>query len=202
MNADWELDFCFEDGRLDINQLFKNYSKPLFYFASKFVDDEVAKDIVQDVFFKLWEDQDIRVESSLNGFLFTMVRNRCLQYIEKLKVREQYRVSAGIRLKEEELLFFSPESPDLIQQELQEKLESALKNLPDKCKTVFEMSRFQNKKNREIATELEISIKAVEKHISKALKQIRIELQDYLPFLFLVLHKIYSSSENSDFFLS
>ena len=87
--------FLSGDGRPDISLLFSHYSKPLFYYALKFVDEEPAKDIVQDVFFKLWEDQTITVARSLNGLLFTMVRNKCLQQIEKQKVRDDYQKSAG-----------------------------------------------------------------------------------------------------------
>jgi RNA polymerase sigma-70 factor (ECF subfamily) len=177
--------FLSGDGRLDISRLFSHYSKPLFYYALKFVDEESAKDIVQDVFFKLWEDQTITVARSLNGLLFTMVRNKCLQQIEKQKVRDDYRKSAGTRLKEDEILFYSTGSSSLIELELQKQLEKAVASLPEKCREVFILSRFQNKMNKEIAEELGISIKTVEKHISSALKFIRTELKDYLPLLLL-----------------
>ena len=72
------------------DELFIQYSKPLFYYAAKFVEDEAARDIVQDVFEKLWSDQKITVKQSLNSLLFTMVRNSCLQNLEKQKVRNKY----------------------------------------------------------------------------------------------------------------
>jgi RNA polymerase sigma-70 factor (ECF subfamily) len=187
MATEHDMEFYFEDGKLDINRLFIHYSKPLFYFALKFVDEEQAKDIVQDVFYKLWEDKTIQITSSLNGLLFAMVRNKCLQQLEKQKVREQYQQSAGISLKEEELQFYSTYPSGLIQHELQEQLEKAMAKLPDKCREVFELSRFHSKKNKEIAVELGINIKTVEKHISRALSQIRSELKDYFPML-LVCH--------------
>jgi len=62
--------------------LFRQYSKPLFYYAAKFVDEEAARDIVQDVFVKLWSNQTITIKHSLNALLFTMVRNCCLQHLE------------------------------------------------------------------------------------------------------------------------
>ena len=147
--------------------------------------EEQAKDIVQDVFCKLWENRSVQVNVSLNGLLFTMVRNQCLQHIEKLKVREHFRQSAQLRLQEAELAFFADNPSNLIQKELQEQLEKAIEKLPEKCREVFELSRFQSKKNREIADELGVSLKTVEKHISRALSQIRIELKDYLPLLLL-----------------
>jgi RNA polymerase sigma-70 factor, ECF subfamily len=173
-----------DDERLDINHLFMQYSKPLFYYACKFVDEEPAKDIIQDVFLKLWNDRTIRVNKSLNGLLFTMVRNKCLQQLEKEKVRADYLNNAKLQLRNEEITYYSGEPVSIIQIELQHQLESAINKLPGKCREVFILSRFQEKKNREIAEETGISVKAVEKHITKALQIIRHELKDYLPLFF------------------
>lgn len=165
------------------DELFKQYSKPLFYYAAKFVEDEAARDIVQDVFEKLWSDQKITVKQSLNSLLFTMVRNSCLQNLEKQKVRNKYLESNKLKLQEDELQFYMNEGTSLIEQELENKLHEVLENLPERCKQIFLLSRFGNKKNREIAEELDISVKAVEKQISKALTSIRIEMKDYVPLL-------------------
>ena len=164
-------------------ELFRQYSKPLFYYAAKFVEDEVAKDIVQDVFVKLWSDQLTAIRQSLNSLLFTMVRNGCLQQLEKQKVKNKYLESTKLNLQEEELRFYSEEKSSLIEQELEDKLNIVLNNLPVRCRQIFLMSRFENKKNREISEELAISLKAVEKQISKALATMRIEMKDYLPLL-------------------
>jgi len=170
-------------------ELFNQYSKPLFYYAAKFVEDEAARDIVQDVFAKLWSDQKITIKLSLNSFLFTMVRNSCLQTLEKQKVRNKYLESTKLKLQEEELQFYMHEKTSLIEQELENKLNEVLDSLPDRCKQIFMMSRFENKKNKEIAEELDISTKAVEKQITKALGTIRSEMKDYLPLLlFLSSH--------------
>ena len=167
------------------DELFRQYSKPLFYYASKFVDETVAKDIIQDVFVKLWTDQSITVNHSVNSFLFAMVRNGCLQYIEKQKVRNKYLESNKLMLHEEELRYYLSGNTSLIEQELEAKLSEVLSCLPERCHQVFLMSRFENKKNREIAEELGISLKAVEKQITKALATIRMELKDYLPLIMM-----------------
>ena len=65
------------------DEIFKQYAKPLFYYATKFVGDEAAKDIVQDTFVNLWADQSLVITKSLNSLLFTTIRNRCLQQLEK-----------------------------------------------------------------------------------------------------------------------
>jgi RNA polymerase sigma-70 factor (ECF subfamily) len=171
------------------DDLFRKYSKPLFYYAAKFVEDEVARDIVQDLFVRLWSDHSITISKSLNSLLFTAVRNSCLQHIEKQKVRNKYAESARFAMQEEELRFYMEEKTSLIEQELEDKLNEVLNSLPERCREIFSMSRFVNKKNKEIAEELDISVKAVEKQITRALATIRTEMKDYLPLLlFLSSH--------------
>lgn len=165
------------------DELFRSYSRPLFYYSAKFVDDEAAKDIVQDIFEKIWADPTILPRHSTNALLFTMARNNCLHYLEKQKVRSKYLDSSRSTLKEEELQFYMTEVSSLIERDLEQKLNEVLERLPERCRQIFKMSRFQNKKNKEIAAELEISLKAVEKQITKALSFIRIELKDYLPLM-------------------
>jgi len=177
-------DLMFNKGNPQLfDELFRQYSRPLFYYASKFVENETAKDIVQDIFFKVWSDRKIIVSKSLNALLFTMVRNSCLQHLEKQKVRNKYLESARLKLQEEELLYFMEEKTSLIEQELEDKLNKVLNSLPERCRQIFLLSRFENKKNKEIAEELEISVKAVEKQITRALATIRTEMKDYLPLL-------------------
>jgi RNA polymerase sigma-70 factor (ECF subfamily) len=184
------------DGSLDVSRLFRRYSKPLFYYALKFVDEEVAKDLVQDVFLKLSANHHLVVSSSLEGLLFTMIRNKCLQQIEKQKIRASYQEASALRLKEDEILFYSTEARSLIELELHEQLDKAVAALPEKCREVFILSRYHEKMNKEIAEELGISIKTVEKHISTALKLIRIALKDYLP-LVVLLHQLFQNNSLS-----
>jgi len=180
------IDNCFPEA---FESLFGQYSKPLFYYASKFVEEETARDIVQDLFVKLWVDKQITIRKSLNGLLFTMVRNSCLQYLEKQKVRYKYLSTSRLAIQEEELRYYMDEKTSLLEQEMERKLNEALNALPDRCRQVFTMSRFENKKNKEIAEELNISVKAVEKQITHALAILRNELKDYLPLiLFMCLN--------------
>lgn len=175
------------------DELFRHYSRPLFYYAAKFVDEEIARDIVQDVFVKLWTDQTIVVRQSINALLFAMVRNSCLQNLEKQKVRNKYQESVKLKLQEEELQFYMHEKTSLIEQELENKLNEVLNNLPDRCRQIFILSRFENKKNKEIAAELDISVKAVEKQITKALASIRIDMKEYLPFLLVCSTQLFTN---------
>jgi RNA polymerase sigma-70 factor (ECF subfamily) len=173
------------------DEIFRQYSRSLFYYAAKFVDDEIARDIVQDVFIKLWTTENITVKLSLNGLLFTMVRNSCLQQLEKQKVRNKYLESSKHLIQEEELRFYMDDRASLLELEMEDKLNEVLNRLPDRCRQVFTMSRFENKKNKEIAEELDISVKAVEKQITRALSEIRVEMKDYLPLLIFLSSNIF-----------
>ena len=82
----------------------------------------------------------------------------------------------------------------MIEQELEQKLNEVLDKLPDHCQLIFRMSRFENKRNKEIADELGISVKAVEKQITKALSPIRLELKDYLPLLVFLSSELFKHS--------
>lgn len=112
-----------------------------------------------------------------------------LKYLEKQKVRSRHAESVKQLLQERELQYYMDEKSSLIEQELEDKLNDVIRQLPERCRQIFVLSRFENKKNREIAEELDISVKAVEKQISKALSTIRTEMKDYLPLLlFLSSH--------------
>jgi RNA polymerase sigma-70 factor (ECF subfamily) len=120
-----------------------------------------------------------------------MVRNSCLQQLEKQKVRNKYFESSKLLIQEEELRFYGEDKASLIELEMENKLNDVLNKLPDRCRQVFMMSRFENKKNKEIAEELDISVKAVEKQITRALSEIRVEMKDYLPLLILLSSNIF-----------
>lgn len=181
-----------QDKEQYFEDIFMQYSKPLFYYAAKFVDDEAARDIVQDVFLKLWNDPNIKVQKSFNSLIFTMVRNSCLQLLEKRKVRSQYVENARITIQEQELNFYMKEQTSLIEKEMEEKMSQVLESLPDRCKEIFLKSRFENKKNKEIADELGISVKAVEKQITRALTTIRVEMKEYLPLLIFLWANLFN----------
>ncbi len=137
-------------------------------------DAEIAKDIVQHVMLKFWEKKDdIVIQTSLTSYLKKAVINTALNYFEKnkkmvyLNAYEEYNtvseyLHAADKLEKKELKL-------LIRREIDK--------LPPKCKAVFSLSRFQGMSNREIAEHLNISLKAVEKHITKALKVLKTTLK-------------------------
>jgi len=169
--------------------LFEKYYPSLFSYACKFVDSESAKDIVQDSFFIFWKNRDkIKIKTSFNSYLFRIVRNNSLQCINRLKDRNINGIDLSVVV--DEINYYESGVNSLIELELENQISKALDMMPEKCRLVFEMSRYRKLKNKEIAEELGISVKAVEKHISKALKVLRLELNEYLPFLFIIFLSI------------
>lgn len=164
--------------------LFEEYYTSLFFYACKFVDDELARDLVHDIFMIFWQNREnINITSSLSAYLFRMVRNKCLKEIESQKVRDDFNQESLQSLKLDELAYYNDGLKSIIELELEQKLKEAMDKMPDGCRKVFVMSRFDGLKNKEIAEQLEISVKAVEKQMTKALKILKLELKDYLPLL-------------------
>ncbi|MBR8534687.1 RNA polymerase sigma-70 factor [Carboxylicivirga sediminis] len=175
---------AIKNGEVTIyKELFSKYSKSLFYYACKFIDEDEARDIVQDVFMAIWTQRSsLEINTSLNSYLFGITRNKCLKHLQR---KERTTDSDQLSIKEVQHYEMQNDAiSSLIEKELNDKYEAALQQLPPKCLEVFLMSRRMDLKNKEIAAQLDISEKAVEKHISKALRHLRKELKDYLPLLY------------------
>ena len=170
-------------------QLFKTHYVALCHFANQLVQDmDSARDIAQKVFIKLWENREtIDPQRSVQSYLYTSVRNRCLNHIRD---RKKYRSQVlDLEIMDIEITF---EEDKTGLEDLEKKIAEALSALPEKCRQVFEMSRFQELKYKDIAAQLDISEKTVEAHMSRALKTLREELKEYFPLLLLFgLFKIF-----------
>ncbi len=171
--------------------LFNNYYRSLYVYACKFVDDDIAHDCVQDLFTSIWHNTPhFETDYSLNRYLFKGVRNNCFHWLEKQKVRNRYLNDSQINLALNEISYYDniPEGmASLLEKEMIEEVEKAITKLPAMCQKVFRMSRIEYKKNKEIAEELNISQKTVEKHLTKALKVLTKELKEYLPIIMFSL---------------
>lgn len=157
--------------------LFREYFTPLISFARKILGDEDdAREVVHKVFINLWEKrEEIDLSTSLKSYLFTSVHNRSLNVIRDRKKfsAEEVPDSAG----EWDV------SAQIESMELEEKINEALEALPEKCRQIFELNRFDGLKYSEIAAKLEISVKTVENQMSKALKILREKLMKYMTLL-------------------
>ncbi len=170
--------------------IFKKYHQRLCFYAKKFVEDDViAQDIVQDVFMNLWDSQEIiEMEVVLRAYLFKSVYNRCLNHLDHKKMADKHHEKINQNLKYLEVEYYnSSDNQEHSLFELEIKIDSSIESLPPQCRNVFEMSRLRGLKNREIADALNISIKVVEKHISKALIILRENLVEYLSLILLFI---------------
>lgn len=166
-----EIIAYFKDGNeIAFKRIFDLYYRPLTLFALKYVGDlEEAKEIVQEFFIRLWSRREkIVFGHSLKGYLYQAVRNACLNQLESRKVFERKArdyVPPGI----------SNDNPleKMVAAEQEERLMSAIDQLPEKCRQIFFMSRMQNLSNQDIAGQLNLSVKTVEAQITIALKRLR-----------------------------
>jgi RNA polymerase sigma-70 factor (ECF subfamily) len=151
--------------------LFRAYYEPLCRYAYRFVENmETAEEIVQDMFYVLWKEREtLQIITSVNGYLYRSVKNKSLQQVEKLKVRENYRNRYAENPDTET---FTPQE-ELEYKELEQQIAETLYRLPERRQKIFRMNRMEGKKYLEIAQELHISVKTVEAEISKALRELR-----------------------------
>jgi RNA polymerase sigma-70 factor (ECF subfamily) len=147
-------------------------------------DRDDARDIVQQVFLKLWNlRNEVNFDQNMRAYLHRSVINTSLNFIDKNKrIVNEEQSAANIF----DSLQVKPNS-DYLSDEVELAIKKAIAALPDKCQTVFNLSRFSDLSNKEIAEELSISLKAVEKHISKALRDLRVSLKPYMDLIHVFL---------------
>ncbi len=157
--------------------VYKQYFSSLVGFAFQYVESsEIAEDVVQDVFGKIWNQSEaIDIRTNVKSYLFGAVRNACLNHLRHERVK-QVHVERNSGEDAEVVDFMEMD-------ELQELIQHTLDQLPEKRRQVFELSRFEGKKYQEIAEELEISIKTVETQMSRALRTLREAVGNYLIWL-------------------
>jgi RNA polymerase sigma-70 factor, ECF subfamily len=164
--------------------LFKSNYKDLCGFAIQYVKDaDIAKDIVQEVFFLLWQKKEtIDLSRPVRSYLTTSVRNKCLNYI-----RDHKKFSDLIHESDHQDTESGYKQHDpLIAEELGKKIKSSIEELPAKCREIFLLSRYENLKYHEIADRLHISVKTVETQMSKALQHLRIRLAEFITILLIL----------------
>ncbi|GAA4317383.1 RNA polymerase sigma-70 factor [Compostibacter hankyongensis] len=171
----------YENTEAAFEQVFKAHFKALHAYAFSILKDgDTAEEIVQQVFYRLWEGAGrLSIQGSVSAYLYRAVYHESLNYLKHQKVKATHathvrhhaaqhteNTAGGARLRE-----------------LEEKLARALAELPEQCRTIFQMSRFEELRYREIAGKLGISVKTVENQMGKALRLLRLKLADFLPLL-------------------
>lgn len=176
---------------LNFSQIYTQYNKSSFLFVKSYVrDDMAAEDIVSEALFTLWQTLKSESVEYPHALLVTILKNGALNYLKHQDIAENaknvlssnmardlnYRITTLEACDPQEI--FSAEISDIV--------EKTLQSLPDQTRRVFEMSRYDHMSVKEIAETLSISPKAVEYHITKSLKHLRIALKEYLPLFYFL----------------
>ncbi len=160
--------------RKQFELFFKTNYEDMVRYALKFVkQSDVAADIVQEAFVKLWENKDHIISTvPIKAYLFKVIYNLSLNHIEQVKVRSKHHQTIYTELQEMELDFFHEER-SLIQDENQALVRKLIEELPDDCQKVIRLSRFDGLKNKEIAKKLTIPVRTVETRIYRCINKLR-----------------------------
>lgn len=161
-------------------------------YCRLFVHDQAqANDLVQECFVKLWEKRtSIKTSQSVESLLFVMLRNRCLNYLRDNKLHSVEKDISSLGENELQHLYqldFAGKEEKTLEERLFEAIRESVEKLPEKRKLVFTKAKIEGKKNKEVADELGISVKAVEKHLHQAREQIRKEMLLKFPLLAVLI---------------
>ena len=177
--SDWQIFSEIKEGNLvTFENLFRKYYQALCNYANKYVKDlDKAEEVVQELFYKLWEKRDkLDINISLKSYLYRSVYNGCLQYLNHRAIEIKYETYYRKQNKE----YNSDASEAIRLQELSDIINNTLNALPERCRNIFLLNRYEGLKYREIAKKLSLSIKTVEANIGKALKVLRKNLKNYV----------------------
>lgn len=166
---------------------FKEYYKALHAYACTILNNsEDAEEIVQQMFYKLWmKRENVNITQSLQAYLYRTVYHDCLNFLKHEKVKQAHQSYVLHSTQEAD-----SDVKNLAVKELQEKIRAALNKLPEQCRTIFQLSRYEELKYKEIASRLNLSVKTIENQMGKALKIMRAELADYL-FVFIWITSLF-----------
>ncbi len=168
-----------------IEKLFREHYQGLNRYAFSILKDQIeAEDVVQKLFVNLWEKRkDLEIWKDVKSYLYRSIYNASLNELKRIKR------NAVFEKVERDNIFLSDldSSSNVMHTELEICISNAVQTLPPKCEEVFKLSRFKELSYKEIAEQLNISIKTVENHMGKALKLMRTELAEYLPTIIVTI---------------
>ncbi|TRX71478.1 RNA polymerase sigma-70 factor [Carboxylicivirga sp. M1479] len=171
-------------------ELYKSAYNALFFFSFQYIDEKPdAENLVQETFLSLWTNKEsinCSSSNSLRAWLYSTLKNKCLNYLSKENSKQQFNSYQKNRHQADMLLLGQMDISQVTFDEIERLLQGAISVMPEQCRRVFQMSRFDYLSNKEIADKLNISAKAVEANMTRALKLVRIHLKDYLPIAALI----------------
>lgn len=181
-------------------RFFECFYPKLMALACRFVDEQVAKDLVQEVFAAYWEQKRTIEARNIQSFLFKWVQNNCLNYLKHQMVVSEY--ESDIRLAEARIAFLDEQTDandvlkQIINQDIRQAIEQSVDKLPPKCAEAFRFCYFQDMSHKEIAEAMNISIRTVEGHIRQAMLFLRTDLRN----LFVLMFMLYNSNKTFSLF--
>ena len=163
--------------RESFNKIFRRFYAPMIRFCFRFVaDSDIAAEVVQDFFVKLWTNRDkLSINTSFESYMMRSIQNAAITYINK----ERSHSEINLRVFTEEGEANDP-SQELQSKNLEAAYRKILAEMPEKRRLIFQASRFDGLKYAEIAKKYDISQKTVEAHMNAAIKQLKEGLKDYL----------------------
>lgn len=175
----------------DFNKIYKDYYKRSFWFVKSYVfEDAAAEDIASESLIALWQVMKKEEVEHPLSLLLTILKNNSLNYL-KAQERTLAMLNSVAEISARDLNyqigFLNACDPqEIFSSEITSIVERTLASLPEQTRRIFEMSRYEMLPVKEIAENLSLSPKAVEYHITKSLKVLRIALNDYLPVYYLL----------------
>jgi RNA polymerase sigma-70 factor (ECF subfamily) len=165
--------------------IFVNYYESLYGYAFSILKNELfAEEIVSDVFYRLWLKKDkLKNVTSLAAYLYKSVYNACMDNIRHNKTKKIFKRDALHQSTETT----SNAANDINAKDFEKYLRNALLQLPEQCRTVFQLNRMEELSYNDIAKRLSISVKTVEAHMSKALRRLRVSMAEFLTLLIVLL---------------
>ncbi|KXB78715.1 putative trp operon repressor [Prevotella sp. DNF00663] len=176
---------------LTFNTIYKQYYKRAIAFVKSYIHDDLAtEDIVSEAMISVWKNIDLNRKEGITAYLLCVLKSRTLDYLRcrkrELQMKEDVEVWMNREVEYQTEALESCTTDGIFKQEILDIAKNTLETLPEKTRLVFEMSRNEALTHREIADKLGVSEKAVQYHITRALKALHKTLRNYLPiFLFL-----------------
>ena len=176
------------DSNNSFNEIYTAFYRKSYLFVKSYVhDDMAAEDIVSESLIRLWQQMKQQTIDPIPPFLFTILKNRTLDYLKhQAVIRTVHQDMVEILNRELEIRTTTLEMSDpidIFSTEVKQIIELTLNRLPEKTREIFKLSKFGNKPHKEIAELYQISVKGVDYHISLSVKELRLALKDYLPLL-------------------
>ncbi len=175
----------------NFNDIYTEYYRKSYLYVKSYVHDEMAaEDIASESLIRLWEQMKKEKIDPVRPYLFSILKNKSLDYIKhqvvKQTVHDQITEALDRELEIRTASLEASNPSDIFSTEIQQIIENTLNSLPERTREVFILSRFVNKSHKEIAELYSISVKGIDYHIMQALKELRMALKDYLPLLGLI----------------